>query len=229
MRGGVRGGSGVPTSRVFWHHPSSGAIATPSVSEGTSTSRSWSEHTTREHKWFLASRAHRYIPNLAATVTRAFMPGRLYSDHKEGAMEEKWTYGLWGAAIGAAALAVGGFSWGGWMTGGSAEALTTKRSQAALVAVLTPICIERFKASTNAARKSRGAEEDRLFVDAQGLRREAAGGDLRPRSAVLSWRTPAPKPSTSLPEVGWPRMQASRSPLSCSAANATCRRVACAR
>jgi len=66
-------------------------------------------------------------------------------------MEEKWTYGLWGAVIGAAALAVGGFTWGGWMTGGSAEALTTKRSQAAVVAVLTPICIERFKANANAA------------------------------------------------------------------------------
>jgi hypothetical protein len=37
------------------------------------------------------------------------------------------------------------------MTGGSADALTTKRSQAAVVAVLTPICIERFKANTNAA------------------------------------------------------------------------------
>ncbi len=53
-------------------------------------------------------------------------------------MEEKWTYGLWGAAIGAAALAVGGFTWGGWMTAGSAEALTTKRSQAAVVGGIDP-------------------------------------------------------------------------------------------
>ena len=37
------------------------------------------------------------------------------------------------------------------MTAGRAEALTTKRSQAAVVGVLTPICIERFKASANAA------------------------------------------------------------------------------
>lgn len=51
-------------------------------------------------------------------------------------MEEKWTYGLWGAAAGAAALAVVGFSWGGWVTGGNAEAMTLKRSQAAVVAVL---------------------------------------------------------------------------------------------
>lgn len=66
-------------------------------------------------------------------------------------MDEKWTYGLWGAGVGAAALAVVGFSWGGWVTGGSAEATTLKRSQAAVVAVLTPICMERFQASANAS------------------------------------------------------------------------------
>lgn len=65
-------------------------------------------------------------------------------------MEEKWTYSLWGAAAGAVALAVGGFTLGGWMTGGNAEAMAQKRSQAAVVAVLTPICIQRFQANANA-------------------------------------------------------------------------------
>jgi hypothetical protein len=65
-------------------------------------------------------------------------------------MEEKWTYSLWGAAAGAAALAIVGFTWGGWVTGSNAEAMTLKRSQAAVVAVLTPICIERFQGNTNA-------------------------------------------------------------------------------
>jgi hypothetical protein len=65
-------------------------------------------------------------------------------------MDEKWTYGLWGAAFGAVGLAVVGFTWGGWVTGGGAETMTQKRSQAAVVAVLTPICIERFKANANA-------------------------------------------------------------------------------
>ena len=65
-------------------------------------------------------------------------------------MEEKWTYSLWGAAAGAAVLAVAGFTWGGWMTGGNAEAMALKRSQTDVVAVLTPICIERFKANANA-------------------------------------------------------------------------------
>ena len=66
-------------------------------------------------------------------------------------MEEKWTYSLWGAAGGAVALAIVGFAWGGWVTGGNAEAMALKRSQAAVVAVLTPICIERFQGNANAS------------------------------------------------------------------------------
>ena len=68
-------------------------------------------------------------------------------------MEEKWTYSLWGAAIGAVVLAVVGFMWGGWVTGGNAEAMAQKRSQTAVVAVLTPICIEKFRANANASAK----------------------------------------------------------------------------
>lgn len=60
---------------------------------------------------------------------------------------------LWGAVGGAAALAVVGFMWGGWVTGGNAEALAVKRSQTAVVAVLTPICIEKFRANANAPAK----------------------------------------------------------------------------
>jgi hypothetical protein len=58
---------------------------------------------------------------------------------------------LWGAVGGAVTLAVVGFMWGGWVTGGNAEATALKRSQAAVVAVLTPICIERFNANANAS------------------------------------------------------------------------------
>jgi hypothetical protein len=68
-------------------------------------------------------------------------------------MDEKWIYGLWGAALGAAALSVIGFMWGGWVTAGNAEAMALKRSQAAVVAVLTPMCIEKFQANASAAVK----------------------------------------------------------------------------
>ena len=37
---------------------------------------------------------------------------------------------LWGAVGGAAALAFVGFMWGGWVTGGNAEAMALKRAAA---------------------------------------------------------------------------------------------------
>ena len=52
---------------------------------------------------------------------------------------------LWGAAGGAIASAVIGFSWGGWVTGGRAEADAMQRANAAVVAALAPVCVERFQ------------------------------------------------------------------------------------
>jgi alpha/beta superfamily hydrolase len=37
-----------------------------------------------------------------------------------------------------------GFSWGGWVTGGSAIKLADERADSAVVAALTPICVEKF-------------------------------------------------------------------------------------
>lgn len=51
----------------------------------------------------------------------------------------------WGFLVGAAALAFVGFSWGGWMTGGKAEAATLMRVDSAVVAALAPVCVERFQ------------------------------------------------------------------------------------
>ena len=57
---------------------------------------------------------------------------------------------LWGAAAGALALAVVGFTWGGWLSGARAERMAAERADAATVAALTPICVSRFQASPNA-------------------------------------------------------------------------------
>lgn len=55
----------------------------------------------------------------------------------------EWTKpGLMGAGIGAVALAVLGFSWGGWMTGSSAAEMSSKQSMAAAVTALTPYCVQ---------------------------------------------------------------------------------------
>jgi len=58
---------------------------------------------------------------------------------------------LWGAVGGAIASAVIGFSWGGWVTGGTAEADATQRANAAVIAALAPVCVERFQRAADAA------------------------------------------------------------------------------
>jgi len=53
-------------------------------------------------------------------------------------MQEKWTYSLWGAAGGAVALAIVGFSWGGWVSGGTAR----MQADAAVWTALIPVCAD---------------------------------------------------------------------------------------
>ena len=57
---------------------------------------------------------------------------------------------LQGIAIGAVASMVIGFSWGGWMTGGTANRLAAERADTAVVAALTPICVEKFLQNSDA-------------------------------------------------------------------------------
>jgi len=52
---------------------------------------------------------------------------------------------LWGAAAGAIALAIVGFSWGGWVTGGTAQQRIDARAAQATVASLAPICVAQFR------------------------------------------------------------------------------------
>ena len=62
-------------------------------------------------------------------------------------MQELWEKvkpSLWGAVGGAIVLAIIGFSWGGWVTGGTAQEMAEKLSREAVVARLAPICVEQF-------------------------------------------------------------------------------------
>jgi dienelactone hydrolase len=53
--------------------------------------------------------------------------------------------GLYGAAAGAVALAIVGFSWGGWVTDATAKQLASKQARLEVVAALVPICVEQSK------------------------------------------------------------------------------------
>jgi alpha/beta superfamily hydrolase len=57
---------------------------------------------------------------------------------------------LQGIAIGAIASMVIGFSWGGWITSGTANKLATEQTETAVVAALTPICVEKFLQNSGA-------------------------------------------------------------------------------
>ena len=65
----------------------------------------------------------------------------------------KWTVpALQGAAVGAVTLAIAGFNWGGWVTGGTASKMIKDASNTAVAAALTPHCIARSAADPEAPR-----------------------------------------------------------------------------
>jgi hypothetical protein len=61
--------------------------------------------------------------------------------------------GIWGAVIGAAAISVIGFSSFGWTLGSTAERMAREQAHTAVVAVLAPICVEKFQHQADAATK----------------------------------------------------------------------------
>ena len=60
---------------------------------------------------------------------------------------------IWGAVCGAAAISVVGFSSLGWTLGSTAEKMANQRAETAVVAALTPICVDKFQQQTDAAAK----------------------------------------------------------------------------
>ena len=80
---------------------------------------------------------------------------------------------LWGMAGGAVAIAIIGFTWGGWVTGGSAPRSADNRASSAVVAALAPICLAQFQEKSDsvmqlAELKKIGSYEQRSFVEKAG-------------------------------------------------------------
>ena len=61
--------------------------------------------------------------------------------------------GIWGAVVGSILTMIVGFSWGGWMTSGTALQVTMKQSDAAVTAALLPICLAGEKADAGRVKK----------------------------------------------------------------------------
>ncbi|WKB55847.1 hypothetical protein [Eleftheria terrae] len=80
---------------------------------------------------------------------------------------------LWGGVIGAMAMALLGFTLGGWTTARSAESLASVRADNAVVAALAPVCADRFRhtsevAVNTAALKKTDAWSQGVFVEKGG-------------------------------------------------------------
>jgi alpha/beta superfamily hydrolase len=60
---------------------------------------------------------------------------------------------LWGAAGGAVALAILGFTWGGWVTSSTATAMADKQATIEVAKVLAPVCLSQFNQQRDAAAK----------------------------------------------------------------------------
>ena len=97
---------------------------------------------------------------------------------------------VWGAVVGAIAFTVVGFSSLGWTLGSTAEKMATQRAQTAVVAVLAPICVEKFQQQTDAATKlvafnKISSSWDRRSLIEKGGWATMPGTD-KPNSAVVS-------------------------------------------
>ena len=80
---------------------------------------------------------------------------------------------IWGVVGGAIALAIVGFTWGGWVTGAKYEADATQRANAAVVVALAPICVDKFEHATDvttnlAALKKTDSWSQAAFVEKGG-------------------------------------------------------------
>src|SRR5205807_8265439 len=98
--------------------------------------------------------------------------------------------GIWGAVIGAAAISVVGFSPFGWTLGSTAERMAKEQAQSAVVAVLAPICVEKFQHQADAAAKlvefkKVSSSWDRRSIIEKGGWATMAGTDA-PSSAVVT-------------------------------------------
>lgn len=60
---------------------------------------------------------------------------------------------FWGVVVGALGIMILGFAWWGWVLGSTAERMARDGADAAVTAVLVPICVERFMGQADAAAK----------------------------------------------------------------------------
>lgn len=87
---------------------------------------------------------------------------------------------LQGLVVGAVATMIVGFSWGGWMLGGTAKKIADTQASSAVVAALAPICVAQFQSAADAP--SQLALLKKVSTWDQGSFIEKGGWDKMPGS-----------------------------------------------
>jgi hypothetical protein len=107
-----------------------------------------------------------------------------------------------GAVVGAVAAVVLGFSWGGWVTGASANKQVAAAAHEGAVTALASICVDRFRAQADAAVKlgefgKVGSWERGGFIERSGFATmpgsKTADSDVARACAEALSNLPAPK------------------------------------
>ena len=57
---------------------------------------------------------------------------------------------FWSFAVGAVGATIMGFTWGGWVTGGSAQKMAADAAATAQAQVVASVCVDRFQSSADA-------------------------------------------------------------------------------
>ncbi|MFQ5849994.1 MAG: hypothetical protein ACE5JU_05325 [Candidatus Binatia bacterium] len=100
---------------------------------------------------------------------------------------EKIRLGLWSAVGGAIVLAIIGFTWGGWVTSGTAREMAEEMAAEAVVGRLTPICVAQFNQDPGKDQKLTELKETDIwerdsYVEKQGW--ATMPGEKKPDSKV---------------------------------------------
>jgi len=91
-------------------------------------------------------------------------------DQQKRSIQQRWTdlqpsktMLVWSCAGSVVVALVVGFTWGGWVTGGTAEAMADKRGKSAMVAALAPICAAKFQGDSSFDTKLSELNETRSY------------------------------------------------------------------
>ena len=95
---------------------------------------------------------------------------------------------LQGTVIGAVATIVVGFNWGGWSLGSTADKMAREQSKLAVVAVLAPVCADKFRAQPDAAAKTVALSKVDSWKRAEEFSKDMVTlpGETYPSSALVA-------------------------------------------